>query len=114
MPLPFFGLDEFIFSLTHDRFVDWLLPGAAPTGKKLSIPMISMVSVRGDRLCHEHIWWDQACVLKQAGILPPHLPHPCTGKSTRLPVAGVEAARLLADATDGQSNEMLQESWSSQ
>ncbi|GJJ12988.1 hypothetical protein Clacol_007235 [Clathrus columnatus] len=104
-------IDEFIFSLTHDRIVDWLLPGVAPTGKKLSIPMMSVVNVRGDRLYHEHIWWDQAGALKQVGILPSHLPHPLTGESTRLPITGIEAARLLVDETDGESNEMLEESW---
>lgn len=76
--------------------------------------MISVVNVRGDRLYHEHIWWDQAGALKQVGLLPSHLPHPSTGEPTRLPVAGIEAAKLLADETDGQSNEMLQKNWGSQ
>ena len=43
-------VDEFIFHMTHDRVVDFLLPGVPPTGKNLSIPMIAVVSVRGDRL----------------------------------------------------------------
>ena len=44
------GLDEFIFRATHDRTIDWLLPGVPPTGRKLSIPMIAVVNIRGDRL----------------------------------------------------------------
>ena len=43
-------IDEFIFHMTHDRVVDFFLPGVPATGKKLSIPMIAVVSVRGDRL----------------------------------------------------------------
>ncbi|KAF8519735.1 NTF2-like protein [Hysterangium stoloniferum] len=106
-------IDEFIFKLTHDRVVDWLLPGVPPSGKKMAIPMISVVNVRGDRLCHEHIWWDQAGALKQAGVLPSHLsyPHPYGSQLLRLPVAGIEAARLLADETDGKSNEMMGYDW---
>jgi len=42
--------DEFIFYATHDRTIDWLLPGVPPTGKKLHIPMIAVVNIRGDRL----------------------------------------------------------------
>jgi carboxymethylenebutenolidase len=45
-------VDEFIFHLTHDTAVDWLLPGMAPTGKKLAIPMVAVVHIRGDRLAH--------------------------------------------------------------
>lgn len=55
-------VDEFIYHLTHDRVVDWLLPGVPPTGKKLSVPMIAVVNVRGDRL------YNGACLL-----LPVHI-----------------------------------------
>lgn len=43
-------LDEFVYHLTHDMTVDWLLPNVPPTGKKLSIPMMAVVNIRGDRL----------------------------------------------------------------
>ncbi|KAF8590692.1 hypothetical protein K439DRAFT_1381726 [Ramaria rubella] len=106
-------IDEFIFTMTHDRVVDWLLPGVPPSGRKLAIPMMSVVNVRGDRLYHEHIWWDQAGALKQAGVIPSHIPYPLPdGKQTlRLPISGAEAAKLLANETDGQSNEMLGNDW---
>ncbi|KIJ56457.1 hypothetical protein M422DRAFT_110254, partial [Sphaerobolus stellatus SS14] len=102
-------IDEFICKMTHTKMVDWLLPGVPPSGNKLEIPMMSVVNVRGDRLYHEHIWWDQATALRQAGVLPTHLPYPYPngGNTLRLPVTGTEAARLLADETDGKSNEML-------
>ncbi|KAG5727740.1 hypothetical protein E4T56_gene20784 [Termitomyces sp. T112] len=106
-------VDEFIFNFTHDRIVDWLLPGVPPSGKKLAIPMIAVVNIRGDRLYHEHIWWDQATALRQAGILPTHLPHPTPegNKRLRLPVAGAESAAMLADEANGRSNIMLGNDW---
>jgi len=106
-------VDEFIFKCTHDKTIDWLLPGVPPSNKKLAIPMLGVVNFRGDRLYHEHIWWDQATALVQVGVLPSHLPysHPDGNKVLRLPVAGAESARLLADETDGTSNEMLGADW---
>lgn len=82
-------VDEFVFCFTHDRVMDWLLPGVAPTGKYIEVPMMAVVNFRGTRLYHEHIWWDQACVLVQAGLLDP----------TGLPVTGAEQAAALLDET---------------
>ena len=45
-------VEEFVYHATHDRMIDWLLPGVPPSGKKLSIPMVAVVNIRGDRLCH--------------------------------------------------------------
>jgi len=73
--------------------------------------MLAVVNVRGDRLYNEHIWWDQATVLRQAGILPTHLPHPTGMGMLRLPVAGVETAHMLVDESKGKSNEMFGEEW---
>ncbi|OAA74742.1 hypothetical protein LEL_08323 [Akanthomyces lecanii RCEF 1005] len=98
--------NEFIFTCTHTTRIPWLLPNVPPTNAKLSVPMVAVVNVRGDRLYHEHIWWDQAGVLLQAGILPTHVDRE-DGSRLRLPVAGAEAARLLADERDGVSNEMM-------
>lgn len=121
--------DEFIFKLTHDRAVDWLLPGVPPTGKVLEIPMMGVINIRGDRLYHgehlcrilspslrhnpEHILWDQATVFLQAGILPSYVPHstPKGQKKLRLPVAGVESARLLMNEMGRESNEMFGSDW---
>ncbi|WP_101675978.1 dienelactone hydrolase family protein [Alloalcanivorax mobilis] len=89
-------VDEFILSFTHDREIDWLLPGVAPTGKKVEIPMLGVIKFRGAKLYHEHIYWDQASVLVQVGLLDP----------TGLPVAGVETARKLLDETL-PSNELM-------
>ncbi|WP_295474747.1 dienelactone hydrolase family protein [uncultured Pseudomonas sp.] len=80
-------VDEFIMTFTHDSVIDWLLPGVPPTGRKVEIPMLGVVRFRGPKLCHEHIYWDQASVLVQIGLLDP----------TGLPVAGRETADKLRD-----------------
>jgi carboxymethylenebutenolidase len=94
------------------------VPGIPPTGKELRVPFTSVVNVRGDRLFHEHIAWDQATVLKQLGLLPDWLPFPYPlpdgrrpgpGKrfEYRLPVAGVECAEKLMDESAVDSNGMF-------
>ncbi|MBD8495043.1 dienelactone hydrolase family protein [Pseudomonas syringae] len=82
-------VDEFIMTFTHDRVIDWLLPGVPPTGRTVEIPMLGVVRFRGPKLCHEHIYWDQASVLVQIGLLDPH----------GLPVAGRVTADKLRDET---------------
>src|SRR5262249_15852244 len=82
-------VDEVLFCFTHTTEMDWMLPGVAPTGKYVEIPLVAIVKFRGDKLCHEHIYWDQASVLVQIGLLNPK----------GLPVAGVETARKLLDET---------------
>jgi carboxymethylenebutenolidase len=82
-------VDEFIVSFTHTTEIDWLLPGVNPTGRKVEIPMIAVVTFEGDKLASERIYWDQASVLVQTGLLDP----------TGLPVAGAEAARKVLDTT---------------
>ncbi|KAL2869706.1 uncharacterized protein BJX67DRAFT_370558 [Aspergillus lucknowensis] len=110
-------VDEFIFCMTHDKVVDALIPGVPATGKKLRIPFTSVVNIRGDRLYHEHIAWDQATVLIQLGLLPDYLPfpYPVDGKlpapgkrfEYRVPAGGVETANKLQDETSVPSNEMI-------
>ena len=56
-----------LFCFTHDIEIDWMLPGVAPTGKYVEIPLVAIVNFRGDKLYHEHIYWDQASVLVQIG-----------------------------------------------
>jgi carboxymethylenebutenolidase len=82
-------VDEFIVCFTHTTEMDWLLPGVPPTGRAVEIPTVAIVKFEGDKLVHEHIYWDQASVLIQIGLLNP----------AGLPVAGVEAARKVADQT---------------
>lgn len=108
-------IDEFVFSFTHDRVIDWILPGVPPTHKYARIPFTSVVNVRGDRLYHEHIAWDQATALRQLGLLPEYLPFPyplpdgrlpAKGKrfEYRVPTAGVETAQKLVNESSVASN----------
>jgi carboxymethylenebutenolidase len=82
-------VDEMLFCFTHDIEIDWMLPGVAPTGKYVEIPLVAIVNFRGPKLYHEHIYWDQASVLVQIGLLD----------ASRLPTAGVETAKKLLDET---------------
>ena len=104
-------VDEFIYKFTHDRAIDWLLPGIPPTHKWIEIPFTAVVNVRGDRLYHEHIAWDQCTVLRQAGLMPEYLPWPETKDGRRLeyrvPTAGVETAQKMRDKNCVPSNEMF-------
>jgi carboxymethylenebutenolidase len=80
-------VDEMIFSFTHTQEIPWMLPGIAPTNRRVEIPLVAIVRFRGDKLAHEHIYWDQASVLKQIGLLP----------DASLPVVGGETARKVLD-----------------
>jgi carboxymethylenebutenolidase len=82
-------VDEMVFKFTHTIRMDWMLPGIAPTGKRVEVPLVAIVRFRNGKLAHEHIYWDQASVLVQIGILDP----------AKLPVAGVESARKVLDPT---------------
>lgn len=114
-------IDEFVFSLTHTKHIPWLLPGVPPTGKRLAIPFTSVVALRGDRLCHEHISWDHATLLKQCGLLPDYVPFPYEIKGvTReqgkrfevpLPVVGEEGSRKLVDEGSEESNPLMGAQW---
>ena len=63
----------------------WMLPGVAPTNKKVEIALVAIVKFRDGKLAHEHIYWDQASVLKQIGLIT----------DPSLPVRGVETARKV-------------------
>jgi carboxymethylenebutenolidase len=80
-------VDEMVFKFTHTIPMDWILPGIPPTGKRVEVPLVAIVRFRDGKLAHEHIYWDQASVLVQVGLLDP----------AKLPVAGVESARKVLD-----------------
>jgi len=80
-------VDEMVFKFTHSIPMDWMLPGVAPTGKRVEVPLVAIVRFREGKLAHEHIYWDQASVLVQIGLID----------AAKLPVAGVESARKVLD-----------------
>lgn len=68
-------VDEMIFSFTHTQEMPWMLPGIAPTNRHVEIALVAIVRFREGKLKHEHIYWDQASVLKQIGLISdPELP----------------------------------------
>lgn len=93
-------VDEMLFRFTHTSAIDWMLPGIAPTGRVVEVALVAIVQFRENKLVHEHIYWDQASVLVQVGLLDP----------TGLPVAGAEAAHKVLDKAL-PSNTLLQGAW---
>ena len=80
-------VDEIVGRFTHTISMDWMLPGIPPTGKRVEVVLVIVVQFEGDKLAHEHLYWDQASVLVQLGLLEP----------TGLPVLGGESARSVLD-----------------
>src|SRR5262245_15537442 len=67
-------VDELIMRFTHTIHMDWLLPGIPPTGKPVEVPMVAIVQFEADKVAHEHIYWDQASLLVQVGLVDRTLP----------------------------------------
>lgn len=80
-------VDELMMTFTHDRRLDIMLPGIPPTGRRIEVPVVVVVGFEDGKVHHEHIYWDQATVLVQAGLLDP----------SALPVVGLEQAESLLD-----------------
>jgi carboxymethylenebutenolidase len=80
-------VDEGIVRFTHTEVIDWMLPGVPPTGKKVEVAVVVIVKFGDGKVAHEHIYWDQASVLVQLGLLDP----------AGLPVCGADSARKVLD-----------------
>jgi carboxymethylenebutenolidase len=78
-------VDEMIFSFTHTQEMPWMLPGVPPTNRYVEVALVAIVRFRDGKLAHEHIYWDQASVLKQIGLLT----------DPGLPVFGAESAHKV-------------------
>ena len=89
-------VDEMLVRFTHTSEVDWMLPGVEPTGRRVEISVVAIVKFADGKVAHEHIYWDQASVLVQIGLLDPR----------HLPVAGAETALKVVDNTR-PSNELM-------
>jgi carboxymethylenebutenolidase len=92
-------VDEIVVSFTHDVEMDALLPGVPPTGRSVRLPTCVVVEFEGDRIAHEHIYWDQASLLVQIGMLD----------RAALPVTGGEQAENLLDPSAAPMNELIRE-----
>jgi carboxymethylenebutenolidase len=93
-------VDEFVVQFTHTTEIDWMLPGIPPTGCKVSVPTVAIVQFDGNKLVHEHIYWDQASVLVQIGKLDP----------SGLPVVGAAQAEKVVGKSV-PSNALMRDAW---
>ena len=82
-------VEELVINFTHTTEIEWMLPGVKPTGKKVEVAFVVIVGIKDGKINHEHIYWDQASVLVQLGLIDPK----------GLPVCGVEGARRVIDPT---------------
>ena len=97
-------VDEMFLSFRHTQEIPWILPGVAPTDKLVEVALVAIVCIRGGKLYHEHIYWDQATVLAQVGLLDPKL----FGRGfNRLPVVDDAGARKVLDEASAPSNELI-------
>jgi carboxymethylenebutenolidase len=78
-------VDELVISFTHTTEMDWMLPGLAPTGRRVEVGFVVVAGLKDGKISHEHVYWDQATVLVQLGLIDP----------AGLPVVGAESARRL-------------------
>jgi carboxymethylenebutenolidase len=95
-------VDELVMSFTHDVPMGALLPGIAPTGRFVRLPVCVVAGFSDGRLTHEHIYWDQASLLVQVGLL---------GRAG-LPVTGAEQADKLLAPRALPANALLGKNWS--
>jgi carboxymethylenebutenolidase len=80
-------VEESVLRFTHSIEIDWMLPGVAPTGRRVEVAVCSIVKMEGEKVAHEHIYWDQASVLVQLGLLD----------DEKLPVVGADGARKILE-----------------
>ncbi len=88
-------VDEFVFEFTHNLQVDWLVPGIPATGRRVALPHVAVIGFEGDRIASEHIYWDQASMLRQLGVL-----------DGPLPVLGADEQARLLDR-DAPANQLI-------
>ena len=88
-------VDELVIKFTHTTVIDWMLPEVEPTGKKVEIGLVVIAGIKDKKISHEHIYWDQASVLFQVGLIA----------CNNLPICGSESAKKLLDLS--LSNRLL-------
>jgi len=80
-------VDELILSFTHDIEIPAMVPGIPPTGKHVELPLVVVMRFKGNKIAHEHIYWDQASLLSQIGLID----------SKELPIIGIEQSKKLQE-----------------
>jgi carboxymethylenebutenolidase len=79
--------EEAVYRFTHDRAMDWMIPGVPPTGKRVEVGVVGIITFENGKIASEHLYWDHASVLVQIGVVDP----------ATAPVKGVESARTLLE-----------------
>jgi carboxymethylenebutenolidase len=97
-------VDELIHKFTHTIEMPWILPGVPPTGKRVEIAIVVVVQFEDGKIAGERIYWDQASVLAQVGLINPE----------QLPVTGIEAARKVIAPAQEPSNSLIKRASRSQ
>lgn len=102
-------VDELLVSFKHSQPMPWILPGIPPTGLPVEIVLISIVAIKGGKVYSEHVYWDQAAVLVQVGLLDiEDVPEKWRKKGVKeLPVVGEESARKVVDEEREPWNELI-------
>lgn len=85
-------VDELIISFTHKIEIPAMIPGIPPTGKYVELPIVVVMKFKGNKIAHEHIYWDQASLLKQIGLLDYTTP-----TNNQLPIIGIEQSKKLQE-----------------
>lgn len=92
-------VDELIMSFTHNKEIPAMIPGISPTGKYVELPIVVVIKFKGNKIAHEHIYWDQASLLKQIGLLD---------NSKELPIMGIEQSKKLQELLSLTTQKKLQ------
>ncbi|WEW57983.1 hypothetical protein PRK78_003450 [Emydomyces testavorans] len=110
-------VDELYVTFRHTQEIPWMLPGVPPTDKFVEIALASIASIRDGKVCHENVYWDQASVLVQIGLLDPqYIPPSFSSVSgptekmplvAKLPVVGGESARKVLNPKSEKSNGLI-------
>jgi len=90
-------VDELIHKFTHTIEMPWILPGVPPTGKRVEVAVIVVVEFKDGKIVGERIYWDQASVLAQIGLID----------TDKLPVTGIEASRKVVEPLQEPSNNLI-------
>ena len=77
-------VEEFVVRFTHSLRMDWMLPGIRPTGRKAEFVIVVIIRFHAGKVAREHVYWDQATVLSQLGVLDKRIGTAGAGSAAQL------------------------------
>ena len=89
-------VEEAVYSFTHDILMEWMIPGVPPTGKRVEVVVVGIITFRDGKVAQEHLYWDHASVLAQLGVLDEAIPPNLGAESARKLLEYANAAALSA------------------